>query len=104
MLSTAPTAYRGMLAAGGLDRLASLRRCVSAGEALPEAVWREFRARTGLRIIDGIGSTECCTFSSPPPRMTSARGPPAGRYPATAPPCSTTTAARSPTASPATSR
>ncbi|HWM07311.1 MAG TPA: benzoate-CoA ligase family protein [Actinophytocola sp.] len=58
VLSTAPTAYRGMLAAGGLDRLASLRRCVSAGEALPESVWREFHTRTGLRIIDGIGSTE----------------------------------------------
>lgn len=58
VLSTAPTAYRGLLAAGGLERLAGLRRCVSAGEALPPAVWREFHERTGLRIIDGIGSTE----------------------------------------------
>jgi 2-aminobenzoate-CoA ligase len=58
VLFTAPTAYRAMLAAGRLDRLASLRRCVSAGEALPAAVWEEFHQRTGIRIIDGIGSTE----------------------------------------------
>ncbi|TCP54228.1 2-aminobenzoate-CoA ligase [Tamaricihabitans halophyticus] len=58
VLFTAPTAYKAMLAAGKAPRLASLRRCVSAGEHLPEAVWREFDRLTGLRIIDGIGSTE----------------------------------------------
>jgi 2-aminobenzoate-CoA ligase len=56
VLSTAPIAYRGLLAAG--RDLPSLRRCVSAGEHLPEHVWAGFRAATGLRIIDGIGSTE----------------------------------------------
>ncbi len=58
VLFTAPTAYRAILAAGAVDRLAGLRRCVSAGEALPAAVWEEFHAATGLRIIDGIGATE----------------------------------------------
>ncbi|GAA1030970.1 AMP-binding protein [Virgisporangium ochraceum] len=58
VLSTAPTAYRAMLAAGHADRLTSLRRCVSAGEALPEATWRAFHDATGVRIIDGIGATE----------------------------------------------
>ncbi|MBT2509334.1 AMP-binding protein [Streptomyces sp. ISL-98] len=58
VLFTAPTAYRAIMAAGVVDRLAGLRRCVSAGEALPAAVWEEFRAATGLRIIDGIGATE----------------------------------------------
>jgi 2-aminobenzoate-CoA ligase len=56
VLSTAPIAYRGLLATG--RELPSLRRCVSAGEHLPKTVWEEFRAATGLRIIDGIGSTE----------------------------------------------
>jgi 2-aminobenzoate-CoA ligase len=56
VLSTAPIAYRGLLAAG--RELPSLRRCVSAGEHLPKTVWEEFRAATGLRVIDGIGSTE----------------------------------------------
>ena len=35
-----------------------MRRCVSAGEHLPAAVWREFRDATGVGIIDGIGATE----------------------------------------------
>jgi 2-aminobenzoate-CoA ligase len=55
---TAPTAYRAMLRAGSADRLASLRRAVSAGEHLPKATWEEFHAATGVRLIDGIGSTE----------------------------------------------
>ena len=56
VLFTAPTAYRAMLAAGTVP--AGLRRCVSAGEPLPRAVSDAFHAATGLRIIDGIGSTE----------------------------------------------
>ncbi len=55
---TAPTAYRAMLAAGLAPKLASLRRAVSAGEHLPQAVWEAFREQTGVRLIDGIGSTE----------------------------------------------
>jgi 2-aminobenzoate-CoA ligase len=58
VLFTSPTAYRMMLAGGDIGRLASLRRCVSAGEPLPKAVWQAFHDATGLRIIDGIGSTE----------------------------------------------
>ncbi len=58
VLFTAPTAYRAILAAGKADRLAGLRRAVSAGEALPVAVWNAVHDATGLRIIDGIGSTE----------------------------------------------
>jgi 2-aminobenzoate-CoA ligase len=61
VLSTAPTAYRAMLAAGkvkGPGALRSLRRCVSAGEHLPRSVWEEFYQATGIAIIDGIGSTE----------------------------------------------
>lgn len=58
VLFTAPTAYRAIMAAGAVSRLAGLRRCVSAGEALPAAVWEEFHTATGLRIIDGIGATE----------------------------------------------
>jgi 2-aminobenzoate-CoA ligase len=58
VLSTAPTAYRAMLAAGKASVLKNLRRCVSAGEHLPRSVWEEFRRATGIAIIDGIGSTE----------------------------------------------
>lgn len=38
--------------------LSALRRCVSAGENLPAATWEDWHARTGLRIINGIGATE----------------------------------------------
>ena len=58
VLSTAPTAYRAMLAAGKADQLRGLRRPVSAGETLPGSVWRAFYDATGVQIIDGIGSTE----------------------------------------------
>ena len=55
---TAPTAYRAMLRAGKASRLLGLRRAVSAGEHLPKAVWEEFHQATGVRLIDGIGTTE----------------------------------------------
>jgi 2-aminobenzoate-CoA ligase len=58
VLSTAPTAYRAMLAAGKADQLRGLRRPVSAGEHLPESTWQAFYQATGVKIIDGIGSTE----------------------------------------------
>jgi 2-aminobenzoate-CoA ligase len=55
---TAPTAYRAMLRSGRAASLRGLRRAVSAGEHLPEATWRACYEATGLRLIDGIGSTE----------------------------------------------
>ncbi|HKF78532.1 MAG TPA: AMP-binding protein [Candidatus Dormibacteraeota bacterium] len=58
VLFTAPTGYRAMAGAARGADLGSLRRCVSAGETLPAATWRAFHEATGLRIIDGLGSTE----------------------------------------------
>jgi 2-aminobenzoate-CoA ligase len=58
VLFTAPTAYKAMLAEGKAAELRGLRRCVSAGEHLPRSVWEAFHRATGVRIIDGIGSTE----------------------------------------------
>ena len=55
---TAPIAYRTMCAAVEQHPLPSLRTCVSAGEALPKAVWETWHEKTGLKILDGIGSTE----------------------------------------------
>jgi 2-aminobenzoate-CoA ligase len=56
--SATPTAYRAMLAAGKASQLRGLRRAVSAGEHLPESTWQTFSELTGVKIIDGIGSTE----------------------------------------------
>ncbi len=58
VLSTAPTAFRAMLAAGKAAQLRGLRRPVSAGEHLPGSTWQAFYEATGVKIIDGIGSTE----------------------------------------------
>jgi 2-aminobenzoate-CoA ligase len=55
---TSPTAYRALLGQLTDHDLSSLRLCVSAGEPLPRATSDAWRAATGLRIIDGIGSTE----------------------------------------------
>jgi 2-aminobenzoate-CoA ligase len=55
---TAPTAYRAMSPLAKDHDLSSLKKCVSAGETLPLATFEAWREATGLRIIDGIGSTE----------------------------------------------
>ena len=58
MLATAPTAYRAMVPDLKGARVSSLRACVSAGETLPKATWDAVHDACGIRIIDGIGSTE----------------------------------------------
>ncbi len=58
ILFTAPTAYRAMADLAPRYGLTSLRKCVSAGENLPLPTFEAFEKATGIRIIDGIGSTE----------------------------------------------
>jgi benzoate-CoA ligase len=53
-----PTGYAMLLAQDGTFDLSSIRVAVSAGEALPPAIYDRFRQRFGVEIIDGIGSTE----------------------------------------------
>jgi benzoate-CoA ligase family protein len=55
-----PTLYAAQLRelATASPDLSSLRACVSAGEALPADMFRRWQERTGLTILDGIGSTE----------------------------------------------
>jgi 2-aminobenzoate-CoA ligase len=55
---TAPTSYRAMAAHVGSHDLRSLRKCVSAGEALPAATRLLWKQASGIEMIDGIGSTE----------------------------------------------
>jgi 2-aminobenzoate-CoA ligase len=55
---TAPTAYRAMLAKLAQHDISSLRKCVSAGEALPKATFDAWLEATGIKILDGIGATE----------------------------------------------
>lgn len=55
---TAPTAWRILTQKVKDYDILSLRKCVSAGETLPLKVWEDWYEATGLKIIDGIGSTE----------------------------------------------
>ena len=55
---TAPTLYRSMVEHVPQFNLASLKKCVSAGEHLSLAVFEAWQQATGLSIINGIGSTE----------------------------------------------
>ena len=61
LLYNVPTGYALMLAAaesGAPADLSSVRRCISAGEALPAPIFERWKARFGHEILDGIGSTE----------------------------------------------
>jgi len=55
---TAPTLYRAMAELARNFNLAALKTCVSAGETLPLPVFEAWQRATGLKIVDGIGSTE----------------------------------------------
>src|SRR3989449_3617398 len=65
LLFSVPTSYGMLLAHSSADlqvrpdfNLSSVRLAVSAGEALPPALYERFKQRFGIDIIDGIGSTE----------------------------------------------
>lgn len=58
VLYTAPTGYRAVLNEGLADQLRRLRVGVSAGEHLSRETFEAVEAASGLRLVDGIGSTE----------------------------------------------
>lgn len=55
-----PTLYGAMLTSPELPKREELRlrRCVSAGEALPPEIGKRWTEHSGQEILDGIGSTE----------------------------------------------
>ncbi len=55
---TSPTFYRQMAPYAQAIGIPSLRICVSAGEALPDATRQLWKQATGIEMLDGIGSTE----------------------------------------------
>ncbi len=61
MFGGVPTLYASMLANPRIGPRAGsqrLRRCISAGEALPADIGRRWFEMVGVDILDGIGSTE----------------------------------------------
>jgi len=59
LLFSVPTNFGMLLSHEGEFDLSSVRYAVSAGEALPEPLFRRFKQRFGVEILDAIGSTEC---------------------------------------------
>jgi benzoate-CoA ligase len=55
-----PTAYASLLALEDTSTYSfgSVRQCISAGEALPKALYDKWLAKWEVEILDGIGSTE----------------------------------------------
>ena len=62
IIFSVPTLYNLILRekeAGNLDPdFSSVRMCISAGEALPAAIYERWLETFGLELLDGIGSTE----------------------------------------------
>lgn len=60
MFFAVPTFYAGFLASPNAPAKSEvkIRRCVSAGEALPEGIARAWAERYGVEISDGLGTTE----------------------------------------------
>jgi len=71
-----PRVYARMVAIEGVEKkydLSSLRFCVSGGEALPPAIYEQWRGKFGLELLDCIGTTEIChCFISNPPGLSKA--------------------------------
>ena len=57
---TVPTSYAALLAQMDSARadMGSVRLCLSAGETLPAPLYHRWRERTGVEVLDFIGSTE----------------------------------------------
>ncbi|MEE2746322.1 MAG: benzoate-CoA ligase family protein, partial [Pseudomonadota bacterium] len=55
-----PTLYAAQLKTLEIDEvdLSSIRLCISAGEALPPDLLKRWQEKTGLPLLDGIGTTE----------------------------------------------
>jgi benzoate-CoA ligase family protein len=60
ILTSVPTMINAMLSAPASERrdLSSVRLVLSAGEALPEELYKRWKATYGVEILDGIGSAE----------------------------------------------
>jgi 2-aminobenzoate-CoA ligase len=57
-LFTSPTMFRSLIDLVPEFDLSALKDCVSAGEPLPLPTYQAWERATGLKIIDGLGSTE----------------------------------------------
>ncbi len=60
-LYSVPALYQSMLPLVEAYDLSSMRKCASAGENLRATLWEQWHAATGLRAVNGLGTTEMLT-------------------------------------------
>ena len=91
-----PTFYAAFLASPNAPQKieVKIRRCVSAGEALPEDIGKRWKERYGVEILDGLGSTEMLHIFLTNRAGRRNTAPPASRCPATRSSWSATTASQ----------
>jgi benzoate-CoA ligase len=60
LVFSVPTLFRNLLTAGvaSAPSFGDVRHFVSAGERLPEELWRRWKEVTGAEILDGMGTSE----------------------------------------------
>lgn len=70
LFAATPGVYRQLLKSGRpMDGMKTLRHGLSAGEAMPETVRKQWEKETGKPIYDALGMTECSTFVSSSPTV-----------------------------------
>lgn len=83
IFAAAPGVYRQMMK-HDLPPLPDLRHCLSAGEKLPSTTRADWNTRTGKKIFEAYGMSECSTFISAGPEHPAPKGtlgyPQAGRH------------------------
>lgn len=60
-LFNVPTGYASIMAVEGFAEqydLSSLRLCAASGESLPAPLWKAWKEKTGLKIVESMGTTE----------------------------------------------
>ena len=77
-----PTFYAAFLASANAPQKSEVkvRRCISAGEALPEEIAKRWKDRFGVDISDGLGTTEMLHFISPTLRVRPSMARPEERF------------------------
>ena len=92
-----PTYYAAFLASPNAPQKSEvkIRRCISAGEALPEDIARRWKERYGVEISDELARPKCCTSISPMRRARPNTAQPASQCRAMRSSWSATTAIRS---------
>ncbi len=60
-MCTGPTFLRKLLPLLPGRNVSSLRKCFSSGEPLPRELWHAWLQATGMRIVEGFGSSELLT-------------------------------------------